>query len=166
MKNNLNLGCSGEHMKSILPMCLILSLYASSASAMGTDQSYETCMIDAANVLRKIESCMAKEYKTQKKRLKKDFKVYLDTLPKDTQELAQQAHEQWLSQRDQHCQQPIMTNQSKQNLQQTSCLMHMTQTRADLYEARIGRTAKSTLKPWKYIHAVSKHYKTEKNRVS
>ena len=48
----------------------------------------------------------------------------------------------WLAQRDQICNNKPIVKNEKTELQRISCLMQMTQTRADMYEARTGRISK------------------------
>ena len=69
-------------------------------------------MKQTGNVLSEIDTCMSKEYKVQKKRLKKVFKIYLDKTPPNEQALVKQSHQQWLEQRDQICNnKPIVKNE-------------------------------------------------------
>ena len=62
--------------------------------------------------------------------------------PVDEQGLVKQSHQQWLAQRDQICNNKPIVKNEKTELQRISCLMQMTQTRADMYEARTGRISK------------------------
>ncbi|MFW1889569.1 hypothetical protein [Acinetobacter johnsonii] len=47
-----------------------------------------------------------------------------------------------MAQRDQICNNKPIVKNEKTELQRISCLMQMTQTRADMYEARTGRISK------------------------
>ena len=132
----------GKELKQIFSALLVVGLFSGSAYAMGPTKKYEGCMKQTGNVLSEIDACMSKEYKAQKKRLKKVFKPYLAKAPVDEQGLVKQSHQQWLVQRDQICNNKPIVKNEKTELQRISCLMQMTQTRADMYEARTGRISK------------------------
>ena len=132
----------GMELKQILGLLFIMGLCGGSAFAMGPSKEYEICMKQTGNVLSEIDTCMSKEYNVQKKRLKKVFKPYLANAPAEEQGLVKQSHQQWLAQRDQICNNKPIVKNEKTELQRISCLMQMTQTRADMYEARTGRISK------------------------
>ncbi|WP_110975504.1 lysozyme inhibitor LprI family protein [Acinetobacter sp. WCHAc060042] len=132
----------GMELKQILGLLLVMGLCGGSAFAMGPSKEYEICMKQTGNVLSEIDTCMSKEYKVQKKRLKKVFKIYLDKTPTNEQGWVKQSHQQWLEQRDQICNNKPIVKNEKTEVQRISCLMQMTQTRADMYEARTGSISK------------------------
>ncbi|UIZ97856.1 lysozyme inhibitor LprI family protein [Acinetobacter johnsonii] len=132
----------GKELKPIFTALLVVGLFSGSAYAMGPTKKYEACMKQTGNVLGEIDACMSKEYKAQKKRLKKVFKPYLAKAPAEEQGLVKQSHQQWLVQRDQICNNKPIVKNEKTELQRISCLMQMTQTRADMYEVRTGRISK------------------------
>ena len=132
----------GMELKQILGLLLVMGLCGGSAFAMGPSKEYEICMKQTGNVLSEIDTCMSKEYKVQKKSLKNAFKIYLDKNPTNEQALVKQSHQQWLEQRDQICNNKPIVKNEKTEVQRISCLMQMTQTRADMYEARTGSISK------------------------
>ena len=132
----------GKELKQIFCTLLVVGFFSGSVFAMGPTKQYETCMKQAGNVLGEIDACMSKEYKVQKKRLKKVFKNHLAKTPADQQGLVKQSYQQWLAQRDQVCNKKPIVKNDKTELQRISCLMQTTQSRADMYEADTGRTSK------------------------
>ena len=118
---------------ALFTSCMI----SNAAYALGNSQNYERCMRTVMNKTEDIKACQLKEFKIQNKRMEKQYKLTLKSADLTEKESVKVSQDIWLKSRENVCR--VQNNKPKDYVvSQTSCLLQMTTSHADMLEVRLS----------------------------
>lgn len=121
--------------------CLLMAGYLGTVAlqvqaATGYSQEYMQCMNFSYGNTAKLQKCVKKELKAQNKRLKKNYKTYLE-LNADYRNNIREQHTVWQRKLSQQCKLTINTQYAQ--IKQGQCALEIVKDQANLYQSRSYR---------------------------
>jgi len=123
--------------------CLLMAGYLGTVAlqvqaATGYSQEYMQCMNFSYGNTAKLQKCVKKELKAQNKRLKKNYKTYLE-LNADYRNNIREQHTVWQRKLSQQCKLTINTQYAQ--IKQGQCALEIVKDQANLYQSRSYRAS-------------------------